>query len=96
MREVLRIGGGRPLRNTHTNQGRIDMIKTVSTLTAAAVLLVFTSVFAQTPPPAPEPAPAPAVTAPAPAAEAPNAGEKKDKKGKAKGKHGKAKAKAKE
>ena len=89
MREVLRIGGGKPLRNTHTNQGRIDMVKTVSTLTAAAVLLAFTSVFAQTPAPAPEPTPAPAVTAPAPAAEAPKAEGKKEMKGKhkAKGKH---------
>jgi len=89
LREVLRIGGGKPLRNTHTNQGRIDMVKTVSTLTAAVVLLVFTSVFAQTPAPAPEPAPAPAVTAPAPAAEAPKAEGKKEMKGKhkAKGKH---------
>jgi hypothetical protein len=88
------------------------MIKTVSTLTAAAVLLAFTSVFAQTPAPAPavnEPAPsaeAPkvdekkdkAVNEPAPSAEAPKADENKGKKGKAKGhnKHGKAKAKGKE
>jgi len=70
------------------------MIKTVSMLTAAAILLAFTSVFAQTP--APPTAPAPEVTAPAPAAEMPKAGEKKDKKVKAKGKHGKAKAKGKE
>ena len=60
------------------------MIRTVSTFTAAAVLLAFTSVFAETPAPAPvpAPAPAPAVTAPAPAAaEAPKAEGKKEMKG---------------
>lgn len=100
---------GRTLtRAEKPNHGRIDMMRTLSTLTAGAVLFAFTSVLAQAPPaPAPEPAPAPAPAAPAPAApaqsmEAPKAEGKKEGKGEHKGKakghnkQGKAKGKSKE
>ena len=95
---------GLAFRSRDNNYEEDSMLKTVSTLTAAAVLAAFTSVFAQAP--ATEPAPEPEVSAPVPdAPPAPMAGEEmkgEKRKGKGenekKGKHdnrGKHKAKGK-
>lgn len=62
------------------------MIKTISSVSAAAVFVAFTSVFAQTPAPSPEPTPAPAPQSPAAAPEAPKAEQKEMNADKAKGK----------
>ena len=77
------------------NPGRISMIRTVASMTAAAVLYAFTSALAQAPesaPTAPPAAPAPQATAPAtaptPSKEAPKGEGHKDKHGKKKKEHG--------
>jgi Skp family chaperone for outer membrane proteins len=67
------------------------MMKSVSTITAAAVLLAFSNLFAQDPAPAPAPeASAPVQAGPAPSEEAPKAPEQNDLK-----EEGKRKAKSK-